>query len=475
MNGDVCFTGEDLERITGGAWQTPPPGAECGFRVTSVVDDSRVVKPGAVFIAIRGEFSDGHQFIPQAVGAGAAAVCVETAPAPEIAALMTKRCVACLRVDSTLATFQQLARVHRIRFPGLRVAAITGSSGKTSTKEMIASILEQHWPGAVLKTDGNTNNHFGVPRNLLRLARQHRAAVFELGTSRPGEIATLVSMVVPYVGVVSNIGPAHLEFLGDLGGVAREKGCILAGTASDGVAVYPAETEHADTLRGLAGTRRTLTFGRCGAADVAVEYGGYKAGRFQITLAWRADGTRRTFDWTLGGEHQALNAGAAAAAATAMGLSPDEIVTGLKACTIPGMRMARRQHNGVEWFDDAYNANPASVRAGIRWFAEITADAAPNSRMLILGDMRELGGNADAEHRQLLDWVHENMPDAELILVGAAMSAAASGRGLRTFPDSATARTHVAEAVVPGKCVFVKGSRGVRLERVFPWDAASEH
>ena len=470
MSEDVCYTGVELERVTGGTWRVAP-GAVSEFRVAGVVDDSRVVKPGA----IRGEFSDGHQFIPQAVTAGAAAVCVEKLPASAILALLTKRGVACLQVDNTLVTFQQLARVHRLRRPDLQVVAVTGSSGKTSTKEMIASILEQHWPGAVLKTDGNTNNHFGVPRNLLRLSSQHRAAVFELGTSRTGEIATLVSMVVPYVGVVSNIGPAHLEAFGDLEGVAREKGCILAGTVSDGMVVYPADAAHADRLLDLAGTHRALTFGRGDAADVRVAYGGYRDERFWLTLTWRAGGTQRTFDWLLGGEHQASNAAAAAAAATAIGLSPDEIVAGLKACAIPGMRMARREHNGVQWFDDAYNANPASMRAGLRWFAEVTAAAPPGNRLLILGDMRELGQNSDAEHRQLLDWVSENLSDAELILVGAAMSAAASGRGIRTFPDSEKAAAHLSEAVAPGKWVFVKGSRGVRLERVFPWDSGKGH
>ncbi len=378
-----------------------------------------------------------------------------------------------LRVPDTLVAFQQLACCHRRSLPALLVVGITGSCGKTSTKEMLAAVLERRYPGAVLKTEGNTNNHFGVPRNLLRLAGGHRAAVIEMGTNHPGEIATLARLAQPDVGVVSNIGAAHLEFFGDLAGVAAETGDLLALTAATGLALFHGDAPHADVLRAKAGSRRILTFGAAPTNDIVVTYRGLCGAGSAFTLSWQRDGATVDVEWSLSGAHQALNAGAAAALGAALGLAPAEIAAGLCRVALPAMRTERRTVGGVHWVNDAYNANPDSMRAGIGCFLELAAQAPPEDCLLVLGDMLEQGENGLAAHRELLDWVALRAPGAEIVVVGSLMSAAAAERGLRRFADSAAAADYLRGRLVPGLWVFVKGSRGLRLERVLPPAEAS--
>jgi len=468
VQNEVWFSWDDLAGITGGSW-SPAPGAGGPGGVTAVEDDSRKATEGALFIAIKGEFSDGHDYLLKALAAGAGALCVQRAPDAELAAALAERGAPCLCVTDTLAAFQQLARAHRLKFPDLRVVGVTGSNGKTSTKEMIAAVLERKWPGQVLKTEGNTNNHFGVPRNLLRLSQRHRAAVLEIGSNHPGEIKTLAAVAQPDLGVVCNIGRAHLEFFIDLAGVAQEKGALLAGLPPDGTAVYPIDAAHMDTLAAKAGARAHLTFGANPQADVAVEYLGPRGGEFRIRLTWRESGASRTFAWGWGGEHQALNAGAAAAVGALVGLAPDRIVEGLRNCELPGMRMEVREHESVHWANDAYNANADSMRASLAWFRELTADAPPGARLVVLGDMLELGPNAESEHRDVLAWARDTLPDAEIVAVGQTMAAAGERCGLRTFPSAAEARPYLLEHVAPGQWVLLKASRGVGLEAVLPW------
>ncbi|MBN2451848.1 MAG: UDP-N-acetylmuramoyl-tripeptide--D-alanyl-D-alanine ligase, partial [Lentisphaeria bacterium] len=350
----IHFRIEELLALTDGTLALPGAGGKDTL-LTGVRDDSRVVGPGDLFLAIPGEKVDGHRYIGKALAAGAAAVCAGRPLCVADAETALRRGVPIVLVADPLAAFQALAQAHRRRFPGLLVAGITGSSGKTSTKEMIAAVLEQRSPGAVLKTEGNTNNHFGVPRNLLRLTGDHRAAVIEMGSNHPGEIALLARLAEPEIGVVSNIGLAHLEFFGSLEGVAREKGDLLRHTAWSGIAVFPGEAAHVDVLRAGSAPRRTLTFGSGPDNDVRVRYHGPVPDGFRVSLTWALTGRTETFSWGIGGEHQAMNAAAAAAAGTAAGLSPEEIVKGLRTCRLPGMRMSVLSWQGVHWVNDAYN------------------------------------------------------------------------------------------------------------------------
>jgi UDP-N-acetylmuramoyl-tripeptide--D-alanyl-D-alanine ligase len=415
-------------------------------------------------MAIVGEVADGHCHLQSAVLAGAAAVCVQRDLTNEEQALLRDSQRGCLRVKDTLAAFQELARWHRRRFPDLRVVAVTGSSGKTSTKEMIAAILEERYPGAVLKTEGNTNNHFGVPRNLLRLQSHHRAAVLELGSNHSGEIAALTRLVEPEVGVVCNVGRAHLENFGDELGVAREKGALLAGLEATGTAVLPVEGPGCEVLLRLAGTRRKLSFGFSPEADLHADYHGASGEDYALTLTWRAEACSCEFRWALGGRHQALNAAAAAAAATALGIEPELVVAGLGQCRLPGMRMQVSQGAGINWVNDAYNSNPDSARAGLESFREMTASVSGKCLVLVLGDMLELGPTALAEHRSLLEAARRLFPHATIFGVGPLMTQAA-GADVLAFATADEAREHLFTCLAPGCWVFLKGSRGIHLER----------
>jgi len=464
----IWFSWSDLRQATGGEWLDPGPAPQAAAGVSAVLDDSRAVSPGALFVAIRGEAADGHRFVAQAAAAGAGAVCVSQTPAAETLARLQALGCPVLRVPDTLVAFQQLAREHRRTLRPLVLVGITGSCGKTSTKEMLAAVLERRYPGAVLKTEGNTNNHFGVPRNLLRLHAGHRAAVIEMGTNHPGEIATLARLAEPEIGVVSNIGAAHLEFFGDLAGVAREKGDLLALAASTGIAVFHGEAPHADILRAKAGHRRVLTFGTEPGNDVAVRYLGLRDGGSAFTLTWRREGHTETVEWALTGAHQALNAGAAAAVGWALGLSPAEVGAGLRRVALPGMRTEQRTSGGVHWVNDAYNANPDSMRAGIECFLELSAAVPPAERLLVLGDMREQGDNGPAAHRELLAWALQRAAGAQVVTVGSLMAAAAAAHALPAFPDAAAAAEYVRTRTHPGLWVFVKGSRGLTMEKILP-------
>ncbi|NLF17794.1 MAG: UDP-N-acetylmuramoyl-tripeptide--D-alanyl-D-alanine ligase [Lentisphaerae bacterium] len=464
----LWFSWDDLRRITGGDWLAPGPRPQSAAGVSAVCDDSRAIRPGALFMAIRGEAADGHRFVASAAAAGAGAVCVCQDPDAETLAALRSRGCPVLRVADTLAAFQRLAREHRRSMRQVVVVGITGSCGKTSTKEMLAAVLARRYPGAVLKTEGNTNNHFGVPRNLLRLEAGHRAAVIEMGTNHPGEIAALARLAEPDLGVVSTIGAAHLEYFGDLAGVAREKGDLLALTAGTGIAVLPCEAAHADILRAKAGSRRVVTFGTGPGADVVVAYEGLCGAGAAFTLSWPREGRCVRVEWPLVGAHQALNAGAAAAVGRALGLSPEEIALGLGQTALPAMRLERRTVAGVNWVNDAYNANPDSMRAGIESFLELSAAAAPVDRVMVLGDMLEQGPLGQAAHRELLRWVAERAGGAAVIPIGALMAAAAAEIGLDAYPDAAAAAAVVRGGARPGRWIFVKGSRGLHLEALLP-------
>jgi len=461
---DLFFSWQDLARITEGTWLLPPSSLRTG--VNAVQDNSRELRPGALFVAIAGELTDGHRYILPAVQAGAAALCVQRdLTAEERSAAEAAGC-GCLRVADGLVAFQALARAHRLKFPALPVLGITGSCGKTSTKELCAAVLEQRWPGRVLKTIANTNNHFGVPRNLLRITRETAAAVIEMGSNHPGEIVTLAKMAMPQHGLICSIGAAHLEFFQDLRGVAEEKGDLLAMSALDGVAIIPVEAEGIDILRAHAAPRRIITFGAAAEADMRCEYLGQRKGGYGLALTRRDNGERVELTWHIGGEHQARNAAGAAAVGMIYGLSLAEIAKGLQQCVLPDDRMAECERQGIHWVNDAYNAGPDSMRASITWFAEISRQV--TTRILLLGDMLELGDHCEAAHRDLLRWVREKMPDARVITVGPHMAAAAATLGLEHYPDTAMAKAALAGRFPKGSWVFLKASHGIHLEKFLP-------
>jgi UDP-N-acetylmuramoyl-tripeptide--D-alanyl-D-alanine ligase len=422
----------------------------------SVSIDSRTLAPGALFVAIKGPRFDGHDFLHEARARGAVAALVERdVPAPEGLALV--------RVPDTAQALAALARDVR-RALGLPVVAVTGSVGKTTTKDMAAELLAGLGP--VLKTEGNLNNQLGLPLTLLRLQPQHRAAVVELGMSAAGEIRALTKTAEPDVAVITRIAPVHLEFFPSLDALADAKAEILEGLRPGGTAVLNGDDPQLRRI-GRSHAGRIIWFGRDRRFDVSAEsWRGSAAGmRFDLRLAGR------TLDIALplAGPHFAANFLAAAAAAHALSVPPEaiaEAATRLKAAPHRGELLRLRE--GVLVLDDCYNSSPIALEAAV-----VALGLVPGlRRVAVLGDMLELGPTAAELHRAAgralagrVDVVIGIGPLAREIVAGAREAGLGLG-ALAQFDEAEAAAATVATLVAPGDAVLVKGSRGVRLELI---------
>ncbi len=459
--GAVKFNWDELKAICGGEWLL----AGAGAGVDGVTDDSRIVEQGMLFVAIAGEIADGHKYIVNAAKGGAAAVVVSRKPSDEELSELRMAGCGCLLVSDGLAAFQALAGAHRRRYTALPLVGVTGSCGKTSTKEMCAAVLAQKY-GNVVKTIGNTNNFFGAPRNLFRIDAGTGAAVIEMGSNHPGEIRRLASMVAPVTGIVCNIGAAHLEFFGDLRGVAEEKGDLLESLPADGTAIVPGEAVGLDILKRHAGNRRLLTFGSGKENNVRGTYLGVRSEGYGLRLSVKATGESLEFTWPIGGAHQAVNAAGAAAVGIVHGMSLADIAAGLQKCELPGARMKVEIKDGVHWVNDAYNANPSSMRASLEWLKEISQGAA--KRTLVLGDMLELGDASEKEHAALLDYVAQTFADARIVTVGKAMAAPSESHKFTHFANVTEAAAALNGSFAEGEWVFLKGSNSIGLAKLMP-------
>ncbi|THF61192.1 UDP-N-acetylmuramoyl-tripeptide--D-alanyl-D-alanine ligase [Pseudothauera rhizosphaerae] len=437
-------------------------------RFASVGTDSRAISPGQLFVALRGEHFDGHDFVAAAGRAGAVAAMVDGrwAAAHEPAPLPL------LVVDDTRLALGRLAAHWRAGFD-IPLLGVTGSNGKTTVKDMCAAILRAQaildgaGPDAVLATAGNLNNDIGLPLTLLGLRAQHRAAVIEMGTNHPGEIAYLTHIARPTVAIVNNAQRAHLQGMGSVSEVAREKGAIYEGLGSDGVAVVNADDPHAAYWRDLNVGRRVLSFSLQHPADVVGRCALHGLGcRIELTTPAGLVG----FELQVPGEHNARNAVGAAAACLAAGASLEAVAAGLAGYAGARGRLQRRAGgNGATVLDDTYNANPDSVRAGID-----VLTSTPGHKILVLGDMGEIGSTSAQVHDEIGGYAKSKGVDA-LYALGD-MSAVAA----RNFADGghhfATVDALV-EALLPeldaNTVVLVKGSRFMRMERVADRLAAS--
>lgn len=458
------FSLAQLPIVCDGDWLLPPlTDSQAVHRVST---DSRETK-GALFVCLRGERFDAHDFIGDALANQAAAICVERNVSGEIQAQCRAAGVPVLRVAQTLRAYGRLGQAHRARFPQLKMVAVTGSCGKTSTREMIRALLEAHAPGAVLATTGNTNNFIGVPQNLLRLQPHHRFAVLELGTNAPGEIAWLTELVAPDVAVLSNIGPVHLERLGDINGVAREKSAIFRGLDErHGMAVLPSAWHRRSPVK-EALPEQVITFGEASEAQVRVHYegGDLTGSRFSLTLPQQAE---IRISWGLSGRHQAENAAAAAAATFSLGADTRQFPSALATCHLPGMRMRVVEHCQIRWINDAYNANPASVRALVDWLQPV-AEGLGDNLILVLGDMLELGADGPKLHRKTLEYARKTLPHARIWTVGPILLDCPATTSCNASFDDAEAAGEALSAVLrPGLTIALKGSRGIHLEHALP-------
>ena len=426
-------------------------GADAFFSAVGI--DSRADCTGQLFVALRGERFDGHDFVAAAASRGAAAALVDRALPIDLPQW---------QVADTRLALGGLAAAWRERVPG-RVVAVTGSNGKTTVKEMLAAILSQRGP--TLATQGNLNNDIGMPLTLLR-ARDEHFLVLEMGASHAGEIAYMTGIGRPEVALITNAGRAHLEGFGSVEGVARAKGEIVQGLAADGVFVVPGDSPFTDLWRGLAGGRRLATFALDAAADL-------NAASDTIAVCWDDEGFRTLFtarhaggveslELRLAGVHNVRNALAAAAAALALGVDWDAVRAGLAGLApVPG-RLYPRDCGGRRIIDDTYNANPDSLAAAV---AVLTA--LPGRPWLVLGDLGELGAQSADLHREVGRQARAAGVE-RLLCVGArsADAAAAFGPGGCSFPDQSALVGHLQAALTEDTPVLVKGSRSARMDLV---------
>ncbi len=455
----VPFSVADVARWSGA--RLVQGGSAAVFTGASI--DTRTCTPGALFVAIRGEKHDAHAFLADALARGATGLLVEKERRPPSAVPAQ---VPVLEVADTTAALGAIGAGHRAAFEG-PVVAITGSNGKTTTKEMTAAILSMRAP--CLRTPGNWNNQFGVPLTLLLREPEHRTLVVELGMNHRGEIAPLVALARPTVGLVTNVGTAHVENLGTQEEIALEKGDLFAGLDATATAVVNADDPlvRAQSARTRA---RLVTFGRHAAADVhADDVAALEAGGFAFALV-TPSGARRVRVHGIG-ETTVINAVAASAAALAAGASLDEVVAGLDHYRNIGGRMEQMALPGsVTVINDTYNANPQSMDAALRSLAERKGRG---RGIAVLGDMGELGDTAPSAHRAAGALVAALGID---LLFAVGRFAAETAAGARDSGMDA-ARIHVSDRheetsarllglLRKGDWVLAKGSRSARMERV---------
>ncbi len=427
-------------------------GADCGF--TGVSTDSRSIKKGELFVALRGERFDGHAFIAAVAKSGAAAAMVDRAFVPAGADI----CL--IVVEDTRLALGALAKHWRARFNPVLIG-VAGSNGKTTTKEMLASILRSAaGEDRVLATAGNLNNDIGLPLTLLRMRAIHRWCAIELGMNHKGEIAYLADIAGPTVAVVTNAQREHLEFLGSVDEVAEENAAILRALPADGTAVINADDNHASVFRAAAGARRVVDFALDRGASVT---GRYELRALSSAIRITCSAGEASATLAIPGVHNVLNALASAACAHAAGIAPEAIDRGLSAFRpYTGRLQVKTTGEGMTVIDDSYNANPDSVRAAI----DVLAGAGGRT-VLVLGDMGEVGDEGPDFHSEVGRYARERGISSVLALgESTAHTVAAFGHGARHFATLEDLAEALDRARDKGTTVLVKGSRFMRMERV---------
>lgn len=431
--------------------------------------DSRSIRRGDLFVAITGDRFDGHDFVGAAIEGGAMGAIVRDSFS--VMALVNQRKAhgrqpLLLGVRDPLFAYQQLASHHRGRFD-IPVVAVTGSNGKTTTKEMVAGVLAQRW--RVLKTEGNLNNRIGVPQTVFRLDGRHEVAVIEMGVDRVGQTTRLCEIARPTIGLITNIGPDHLEFFGGMEGSMRAKAELLDWLPENGVAVLNADDPYFEHLAARSRCR-VVSFGLMRKADVrATDITLERRGRTSFRL-WLPDKVRPVVvRLQVQGEHNVANALAAAAVGNLLGVPMAHIAAGLSHFKPVAMRSQVFMNRGITVINDCYNANPASMKAAIRLLAQ---RGQGRQTIALLGDMLELGPEAASMHEDVGVFVAEQ-GISHLVACGSwgrhlALGAERGGLDrsrIVLVPDAMRAGEVVRALAKPGDVVLVKGSRGMRLEQ----------
>jgi UDP-N-acetylmuramoyl-tripeptide--D-alanyl-D-alanine ligase len=444
-----------LSRLAGFAGENVSLG-ENDPLVSRISTDSRTLQPGDLFIPLRGENFDGHRFVETAAKRGAAGAVVErnwTGKMPKHFPL--------IRVADTLVAYQQIAAQYRQSL-SLKVIAITGSNGKTSTKDFVAAALGHRF--RVTKTEGNFNNHVGLPRTILEATSRDEIAVWEIGMNHPGEIAALAKIAKPDVGIITNVGVAHIEFMGSREAIALEKGALAEAIGVNGTLILNADDPFSATIARR--TRAKIIFAGTKEGSVRATDLRQSASGSEFTILEGAHRCRAQLP--VPGLHMIQNALLAVAAGRALGLSIEDCAAGLASAPLTKARLQIKNIRGVQFIDDSYNANPESMRAALATLAELETEG---RRIAVLGEMAELGKECERGHREVGEAAAILRID-ELIAIGKTagiIAEAARAAGLeksRTVASAEEAAEILAEETSPNDLVLIKGSRAARTERV---------
>jgi UDP-N-acetylmuramoyl-tripeptide--D-alanyl-D-alanine ligase len=454
-----------IAQVAGALGARAGAGLDPLARLAGVSIDSRTLRAGELFVAIHGPRHDGHDHVPSAMGRGAIAAVVAESQAHRYGDAVRNRCIV---VENTFEALQQLARAVREAWGG-KIAGVTGSVGKTTTKEILAALLGARL--RVLKSEGNFNNEYGLPLTLFRLEETHQAAVLELGMSRRGELARLAAIARPDVGVVTRVAPAHLEFFASVDEIALAKRELIEGlNGHDSTAVLNADDPRVAAFGPFA-PGRVVTYGINAPAffsAAAIEDRGALGSAFDYV----SPEGRVRLELPVPGRHAIYNALAALAAASVWNIGAAEAQSVFRTLRVPAMRgELLRFSNGAALINDSYNSSPAALHAMVEVLA-----ATPNfqRRILAAGEMRELGASSPMLHREAgiftantgkVDWVIGVEGDAREIVEGA-VSAGIPRAQTRFFPSSEDAARFLEELIAPGDMLLVKGSRGVKMERI---------
>ncbi|MBS0149988.1 MAG: UDP-N-acetylmuramoyl-tripeptide--D-alanyl-D-alanine ligase [Nitrospira sp.] len=466
----IFFSGEELREVIGGRVLSGDEDAWGKQRVRRISLDTRSLRPGDLFVAIQGERFDGHDFVKAALMRGAVGAIVLDSYDVSLCAgrLPSKRMrPMILGVPDPLYAYQQLASYFRGRFK-IPIVAVTGSNGKTTTKEMVASVMAHRWK--ILKTEGNLNNRLGVPQTLFRLNARHQGAVIEMGVDNTGQTTRLCEIAKPTIGIITNIGSDHLEFFGSMDVSAQAKAELLDLLPGNGTAVLNADDSYYNYLTARARCR-VVSFGLSAKADVRamnVTSDERNGTMFRLLLP----GSRRhtNVHIRVQGEHNVVNALAAAAVGTTLGLSGSAIAQGLSKFRPAAMRSQVAVCQGVKLIIDCYNANPASMTAAVQLLGQVRAKG---KKIAILGDMLELGPNAARMHEEVGGFVARQRIDQLVVCGHLGKSLARGAREAGQDPshimevsDADAAADVVKTMAQSGDVVLIKASRGMKLERV---------
>jgi len=424
--------------------------------VERISTDSRTIKEGELFVALRGENFDGHKFVEATAKAGAAGAIVDLNWKGKV-----PKQFAIIRTQDSLVAYQTLAANYRKSLP-IKVLAITGSNGKTSTKDFSASVLGRRF--RVTKTQGNFNNHIGLPRTILEDTSNDEVGVWEIGMNHPGEVAPLAKVAAPDTAIITNIGVAHIEFMGSREAIAKEKGALAEAVGASGTVIFSADDPFSKEI-----ATRTCAH---------VVFAGTNEGTIRaIDIQQSADGSEFTMiegahrcraQLPVPGIHMVQNALLAVAAGRAFGLSLEEAAGGLAGAPLTKARLQIKEINGVQFLDDSYNANPDSMKAALQTLVELDIDG---KRIAVLAEMRELGKETQRGHEEIGEAAAAFGIDQLIGIgeMGAVISRAAQNAGLEkstSVGSTSEAAEFLAEITEPGDLVLIKGSRLARTEEV---------